>query len=175
MSKQNFIMWIIFMIVALWILCLPLICKADTPKWKFYIMGVDVSEFRDAKPGERAQLLLGGLVSCGVHVGGHYVAAEMAGVNITQVGFTEYYDRPNSWVDRGGFLFQLGINTLLVEFMPSYFTKGYTAFTAIELSTYPVRRVGYGDFHFLDNGDLEYYLYSTWAAHNLWRVNHADH
>ena len=109
-----------------------------------------------------------------VHFAGHYITAELFDVKITQHGFQEHFDRPNEWASRGGFLFQLGMNTLLIEADRSYFTKGFTTFTAMELATYPVRRPNHGDFHSLENGDLEYYLYSTWAAHNLWRVNYGN-
>lgn len=170
MTKRTFIEWLIFLMVALWILCLPVFCRAASPTWKFYIMGVDVSELRDASPGDYGKMALGAAASLATHIAGHYIAAEIFDVNITQVGFEEHFDRPNEWVSRGGFLFQLGINTLLVECDNSYFTKGFTAFTALELVTYPMRRPDHGDFYPLPNGDLEHFLYSTWAAHNLWRL-----
>lgn len=182
MSKSTFIQWIIFLIVALWILCLPVLCKA-APAWKFYVMGVDISEIRAAKAEDCGKMILGAVASLGAHIAGHYIAAELFDVKLSQVGFTEVIDysanpsaRDIQWMGRGGFLFQLGINTLLVEYAgDSYFTKGFTGFTSLELVSYPVRRAGYGDFVLIDenggNGNLEYFLYSTWAAHNLWRLN----
>ena len=145
-------------------------------------MGVDVSEIRNAKAGDYGKMALGAVASVATHIAGHYIAAEFFDVNLSQDGFIEridYSTNPSAsaiqWVGRGGFLFQLGINTLLVEYAnESYFTKGYTGFTALELVTYPVRRPGYGDFNLIDrnggDGDLEYYLYSTWAAYNLERL-----
>lgn len=177
MSKKRMVFWFLVGVIGAWILIIMLAgpVKAAAPAWKFYVMGVDVSEFRDATAGERLEMTLGGLASLGVHIAGHHIVGNLAGVNVTQVGLLEHFDKPNEWASRGGFLFQNGVNTLLVEFYPSYFTKGFTVFTALELSTYPARRVGYGDFHGLNNGDLEYYLYSTWAAHNLWRLNDGNY
>ena len=174
LRNSQVAMWLIVGLVIAWLIILFCFtpAQAETPKWKFYLMGVDVSKFRDAIPGERVEMTLGGLASLGVHIAGHHIAGSLAGVNVTQVGLCEYFDRKNEWASRGGFLFQLGVNTLLVEFNDSYFTKGFTTFTGCQLTTYPIRRPDYGDFHSLDNGNLEYFLYSTWAAHNLWRSNH---
>ena len=171
----NTLAWIVLIIlVALFCVLLPMCenARANPPTtWKFYIMGVDVSELRDLQPKDCGAVLVGAAASMAAHVAGHYIAAELFDVEITQVGLRENLDRPNQWVYRGGFLFQLAVNTILVELDNSYFTKGFTTFTAVELATYPVRRPTSGDFHSLDNGDLEYFLYSTWAAHNLWRMN----
>ena len=183
MTKKRMVHWIICLLTMLFILFLPLLCKAGPPVWKFYVMGVDVSEFRGATTNERAEMVLGGLFSLGVHITGHYIAAELFDVNLSQIGLSErinYSNNPSAqslqWVGRGGFLFQIGINTLLSTYAEdSFFTKGFTGFTAIELSTYPCRRIKCGDFDLIDrnggNGDLEYFLYSTLTSYNLWRLN----
>ena len=151
---------------------------------KFNAFGIDVGEMRDtAKAGDYGKLALGIGASFTTHVVGHYLAAEVFDVDIEQEGLNEVIDYSNDpsqgdvqWVARGGFILQLAVNTALVELWgDSYFTKGYTAFTSVELLTYSLRHPDDGDFNLIDksggNGSLEYFLYSSWAAYNFCRIS----
>jgi hypothetical protein len=151
---------------------------------KFNAFGIDVGEMRDtAKAGDYGKLALGVAASFGTHVAGHYLAAEVFNVKIEQEGLNEVIDYSNGpsegdvrWMARGGFVLQLAVNTALVELWgDSYFTKGYTAFTSVELLTYGLRRPDDGDFNLIDesggNGSFEYFLYSSWASYNFCRIS----
>lgn len=150
---------------------------------QFHAFGINVSEMRNAKPSDYGQTAAGAAISFVTHVAGHYIAAEVFDVDIHQDGLAEVIDYTNNpsqsdvrWMARGGFVLQLVVNTALVELVnDSYFTKGFTAFTSVELLTYKLRNADDGDFNLLDHaggsGDLEYGLYSAWAAYNFYRVS----
>ena len=76
-----------------------------------------------------------------------------------------------------GFLFQLAINTALVEFTnDSYFTKGFTGATCLQLLIYDLHNTGENnDFNLIDensgNGDLEHGLFILWSAYNFYRIS----
>ena len=151
---------------------------------KFNAFGIDVKEMRDtARAGDYGKLALGVVASLGTHVAGHFIAAEVFDVDIHLDGLNEVVDYSKNpsegdlrWMARGGFVLQLAVNTALVElWSDSYFTKGYTAFTSVELLTYGLRHPDDGDFNLIDesggNGSFEYFLYSSWAAYNFCRVS----
>jgi len=150
---------------------------------QFHVCGIDVKEMRNAKPEDYGELALGVASSFATHVAGHYITAKMFDVNIHQDGLDEVIDYSNNpsdsdvrWMARGGFLLQLAVNTALVELAgDSYFTKGYTALTSVELATYGLRHKDDGDFNLIDeaggDGSLEYALYGTWAAYNFYRIS----
>ena len=150
---------------------------------KFNICGIDIEEMRNAKPGDYGQTALGAVASFATHIAGHYIAAEAFGVDISQDGLNEVIDYSNDpnegdirWMARGGFIFQLAVNTALVELWgDSYFTKGYTALTSVELLTYGLRHPNDGDFSLIDeaggDGNLEHFLYSAWEAYNFCRIS----
>ena len=150
---------------------------------QFHVCGIDVKEMRDAKPSDYGQIALGAAASFGTHVASHYLAAEVFGVDIHQDGLAEVIDYSNNpsqsdvrWMARGGFVLQLAVNTALVELAgDSYFTKGYTMFTSVELATYGLRHPDDGDFNLIDesggNGSLEYGLYGAWGAYNFYRIS----
>ena len=150
---------------------------------QFHVCGIDMKKMHNAKAGDYGQIALGAAASFATHIAGHYIAAEVFDVDIHQDGLDEVIDYSNNpsqgdvqWMARGGFIFQLAINTALVELAgDSYFTKGYTALTSVELATYGLRHKNNGDFNLLDhaggNGNLEYGLYGAWAAYNFYRVS----
>lgn len=150
---------------------------------QFHVCGIDMEEMRNAKPGDYGQIALGAAASFATHVAGHYIAAEVFDVDIHQEGLNEVIDYSNNpsnsdvrWMARGGFVLQLAVNTALVELAnDSYFTKGYTAFTSVELATYGLRHPDDGDFNLIDyaggDGNLEYGLYGAWGAYNFYRIS----
>jgi hypothetical protein len=147
---------------------------------RFLVCGLDVKEMKGKDFGVVA---LGAVASVGTHIAGHFIAAEIFDVDIHLDGLNEVVDYskdPSSnslqWVARGGFVFQLAVNTALVEFAnDSYFTKGFTAFTCAELLTYNLRHPKDGDFNLLNendgNGDLEHGLFLTWSSYNFYRIS----
>lgn len=149
--------------------------------YKVSVLGVDVKALHSMEASDCGEVVLGVATSVVVHVAGHFIVAEIVGVDIHLDGLAEIVDyAPDrdslQWMARGGFLFQLVVNTALVELAPdSYFTKGFTGFTSIELLTYNMRNPNNGDFVLLDHngadGDMEYKLFLTWAAYNALRLS----
>jgi len=147
------------------------------------VLGVNMNELRDVKAGDCGSVALGVFASFASHVAGHFIVAEFVDVDIHLDGLAEVvdYDQNPSqnglkWMARGGFLFQHVLNTALVELAPdSYFTKGFTGFTCVELLTYTLRHPGSGDFELIDendgNGSLEYALFLGWSAYNFTRIS----
>ncbi len=105
---------------------------------------------------------VGAAASVATHIAGHYIAAEVFDVDIHLQGLNEvvdYSQNPSSnslqWMARGGFVFQLAVNTVLVELAnDSNFTKGFTALTCAELLTYDLRHSDDGDFNLLDENGV---------------------
>lgn len=149
---------------------------------KFVVCGVNIEKMKGADWGE---LVLGGAASLATHVAGHYLFAELTGVEIHQDGTWEIVDNYNDcsksdlcWFYRGGFLLQLAVNTALIEFVDtptSYFTEGFTLATTAELVGYPFRFQEGGDINELNNAGanshLEYGIGLGWQAFNLWRIS----
>lgn len=156
---------------------------------RFNVFGIDVNELKSASDEKNMLKLVGGAAaSFATHVAGHYLAGEMVGGEIDQQGLNEVMtnsgelsDSNMQWFARGGFVLQLGVNTILTSFEKtrnSYFTKGYTAATCFELWTYPFRWKDEGDFHTLGeyggNDSSELYLYHAASAWNFYRVSVRD-
>ena len=149
--------------------------------YKISVLGVDARALKSIEAKDYGEMTLGVVASVATHVTGHFIAAEIFGVDIHLEGLTEVIDSApdrNSvqWMARGGFLFQLAVNTALVEFAPdAYFTKGFTGFTSIELLTYHIRHPKDGDFDLLNrqgaDGDMEYKLFLVWAGYNAARLS----
>ncbi len=147
------------------------------------VLGVNMNELQNIKAKDCGEVALGMAASFATHIAGHFIFAELNGVDIELVGFNEVVDYSKNpsedsirWMARGGFVFQLAVNTALVEFAnDSYFTKGFTALTCVELLTYDVRHTDEGDFNLLDensgNGSLEHGLYLGWSAYNFYRIS----
>ena len=147
------------------------------------VLGVNMNELRNIKAQDCGEVALGVAASFASHIVGHFIAAEVFDVDIHLEGLTEVVDytkNPNQdslrWMARGGFVFQLALNTMLVELVPdSYFTKGFTGFTCAELLTYDFRHPGEGDFYLIDendgNGSLEHTLFLGWSAYNFARIS----
>ena len=127
------------------------------------------------------ETLLGAVAVAGVHVGGHYLAAEILGIEIKQEGSREIIQHPNehskgdlAWFARGGFVLEMGVGTALVHLWPeSYFTRGYVSMSCAHILLYPLSYEDKGDFGFLDN--YEWPLYLGWSVYNLYSLNaHLD-
>lgn len=151
--------------------------------YKVSVMGVDVKALHNIEAKDGGAVALGIVASVVTHVAGHFIAAELCNVDIHLEGLTEVIDYSQcpsqdsiKWMARGGFIFQLAVNTALVELAPdSYFTKGFTGFTTVELLTYKLRHPDSGDFNLIDenegNGSLEHALFLGWAAYNFTRLS----
>ena len=175
---KNRIMWFIVRFILFGLILILLGC-ANT---KFYFCGIDVEKMEGANLGEMA---LGAVAAIAVHVGGHYLFAELNGVEIHQKGKWEVvgnYDgcseKELAWFHRGGFLLQLAVNTVLIEFIDtptSYFTEGFTLATTAQLLGYPFRFQEGGDINALNNvnanGDLEYGIALGWQLFNFMRIS----
>lgn len=147
---------------------------------KFLVFGLDVKEMKGKDFG---MVAVGAAASVATHIAGHFIAAEVFDVDIHLQGLNEIVDYskdPSSnslqWMARGGFVFQLAVNTALVELAnDSNFTKGFTALTSVELLTYNLRHPNDGDFSLLDengaNGDLEHGLFLAWSGYNFYRIS----
>jgi len=148
---------------------------------KFYAFGVDINDLAKAKPADYGELALGVVASTATHVAGHYIAAELADVDIHQEGMAEIIDGYETksgvrWFARSGFLLELGVNTMLIELYPdAYFTKGYTMMSTIRYVTYNIRNTDANDFKCLDrfdgNGNFEHTLYGAWVTYNFLRLS----
>lgn len=153
---------------------------------KINAFGIDINEMRNtAKAGDYGKLILGGIASVATHTAGHYIAAELSNTRLIQKGIYEMinynYSHPSNnskrWINRSGFLLQFLVNTTLIEFAKdSYFTKGYTIATTIELGGYKIfLPSNVGDFVAIDrnggSGNLEYGLFGLWGAYNFYRIS----
>ena len=148
--------------------------------YKVSVLGVDVKALHSMNKKDCLEVIGGAVTSTAVHVAGHFLAAEIFGVDMELEDFREiaYTDDKIAlqWIARGGFLLQLAVNTTLVELAPdSYFTKGFTGFTSLELFTYHSRWQNEGDFVLLDqqgaDSDMEYKLFLAWQAYNVLRLS----
>ena len=148
---------------------------------KFYVCGVEIN-----KKDWNHYTFVGVTASVYTHMLGHYLFAELNGVEIHQEGKYEVVDYYKTDSDlrsfaRGGFVLQNAVNILLTTFertRNTSFTKGYTITTALETWFYPLRYrdpKDEGDFHSLDrhdgNGTAEHNLYSTIALYNVLKIN----
>jgi hypothetical protein len=138
----------------------------------------------EAKNVSVSKACVGALFSYLCHEFGHVLAAQATGTEYDyswrQPGKATTYpetDHQGQMTARGGFVLQLGVGLLLRHCRPeSSFTLGYSAFTAFETISYPVRfhKSGEGDLHQLrkygGNGTLEYAIYSGIALYNLIRI-----
>ena len=147
---------------------------------QFYVCGVEINR-KDLNP----YTVVGATASIGTHVLGHYVFAELNGVEIHQeetMEIVDYYETDSDFrkFARGGFILQHSVNILLTTFertRNTSFTKGYTITTALETWFYPLRfrdPEDEGDFHSLDkhggNGEAEHNSYSAIALYNILRI-----
>jgi len=152
-------------------------CLSNT---RFLVCGIDINEMKGKDFGVAT---LGTITAIASHVVGHHIAAKLYNVDIKQHGRKEIIDYSNNpsssdirHVARGGFIFQLAINTALVEYANnSYFTKGFTGATTVQLLTYDIRNSSDGDFNLINdnggNGDLEHELFKVWSAYNFYRIS----
>ena len=146
---------------------------------KFYFFGVDTALVTEASRKDALKVVAGAAVSVAAHVGGHYLAAEIVGVDVKQVNvfkeeFSNGTDGDYRWCARGGFMLQHGFNLVLTSFEAtrySYFTKGYTALAAVETWAYPLVNKGYySDLRTSQDNGLDYAIYSGIALHNMLRI-----
>ena len=147
------------------------------------VLGVDVTKLHEVEAEDVGMAVLGAVASVGTHIAGHFIAAELFNVDIELVGLREHIDYSNNpseqgllWMARGGFVFQLAVNTALVHLAPdSYFTKGFTGFTSVELLTYDLRVSDGGDFNLIDRygGEavLERGLFMLWSGYNFYQLS----
>ena len=148
------------------------------------IMGIDPREMTTRNAGE---MVLGAVASFGVHLGAHYAASKILDIEVEQQDLiTEYipnidkYDDSDiRWFARAGFLAQTGVNTILTHWdltEDSYFTKGYTGYTVLNIIEYPINHYNdnEGDFNMIDanggNGDLEYLFFLGITTYNFHRL-----
>ena len=162
------------------ILSLVVLSSVGCSNTRFIVCGLDITNMNSKDFGVTA---LGAAASMATHIAGHYLAAEIMDVDFELQGLEEIVDYSQDysqnqlqWFARGGFVLQVGVNLALTTFAEdSYFTKGYTAFTAAELLSYPFRRQGTGDFVVLDeqgaDANLEYALYLGLTGYNFMKVS----
>jgi len=165
------------------LILLTLLMTVSCSHTKVYVLGVDVD--KAVKTKDVGMMILGATTSVAVHIAGHYIAGELVGADIEQQGDREIILNENElnksdlrWFDRGGFLAQTLVNTILTSFestQKSKFTRGFTIGTALEIGTYPLRHPDDGDLIRLnDNGGdstSEWTLYMGFSAYNFYRIN----
>jgi len=162
---------------------------------KVYVLGIDADQtIADIKSGDGEKMIFGAIASVATHIAGHYIAAELVGGEIDQQGFVEVImngdelsNSDNRWISRGGFVAQTLVNTILTSFeatRESYFTRGFTIATMLEIGTYPLRNRDnsrhldvdcYNDIrctnYYGGNGDLEWGLYTGMSLYNFYKIN----
>jgi len=150
-------------------------------EWDFYFFGVNAKTFKEA---DYKMVILGAATSLAVHTAGHYLYAEMAGMDIRQDGFTErleswkYSNKHNREFAQAGFVLQHAVGVLLTSIpytRQTDFTRGYVAFAFAETATYPLVHQGVkGDLNYSNkyggDRDLEYAAFMAVATHNMLRV-----
>lgn len=107
---------------------------------KVYIQGVDVDWI---KQREWDKVIIGAVSSVATHEIAHYAAAQAKGLHPKFESPTcVSYDKDDVWVDRAGFVVQLGIGALLNTIpatKDSDFTLAWNAVSAAQLLTYDLR------------------------------------
>jgi len=120
------------------------------------------------------QVLAGAALSAGVHCLGHHLVAGALGVGLEQRGLAEW--KPdnissfkNDAIDIGGFIVQMSVGSILTALVPGKFSDGYNAWSAIEVTTYPLIfgvSDGHGDLGG-GTGDAAYFILTGWSIINL--------
>lgn len=143
------------------------------------LQGINVTDLRNVDPVEA---IAGAAMSLIIHEAGHAIYSKFRGhdwqLNLAVTGpEIEFWPDNNSdirWSARSGFLLQNLVGFVLTaKAADSDFTKGYTAFSAFEAFSYPLRRQDSGDLYNLNlgnnQGDLEFGVYAAFSLFNLHR------
>lgn len=147
---------------------------------EFYLYGLNVKNLKNMSI---KKVLTGAAFSYIAHAAGHLLYLEILGkdwkLEIENLNLREYpleplSDQQGRWFGRSGFVFQNLIGFALTNFertKTSDFTKGFTAYNLIEVTSYPIRYQNEGDFFLIDyyngNSALEWPLYSGIAFYNF--------
>ena len=165
---------------------LCLLCATQCRWTKVYVLGIDANQaISDMATESAEEVLLGAIASVATHLAGHYIAAELVSGDLKQRGIREITLNPwelsasdYRWIARGGFVAQTLVNTVLTSCRAtrdSYFTRGFTLGTMLEIGTYPVGWSSEGDLHYLEayggNPDLEWGLYTGLSLYNFYIIN----
>jgi hypothetical protein len=116
----------------------------------------------------------GAATSAIVHCMGHHIVAGALGVWLDQRGLSEW--KPdnissfqNDAIDIGGFIVQMSVGSILTALVPGKFSAGYNAWSAIEVTTYPlIFGIGNGSGDIGGGlGDAAYFILTGWSIINL--------
>jgi len=177
-------------LICLWtitiLIALGCLVSSGCSSTKVYVLGIDANQaISDMKSEDAGKIILGAVASVATHIAGHYIAAEMVGGDIDQQGIREVVinsgelsESDHRWIARGGFVAQTLVNMALTSFeatRKSYFTRGFTLATMLEIGTYPLRWQDEGDLHYLEeyggNSEIEWGLYTGASLYNFYAIN----
>ena len=170
----------------IWLALMLLLVISGCASTKVYILGIDVDQvITDMKAEDVEMIIFGATASILTHMAGHYLVAELVKADIDQRGFREVITNPRNlnssdhrWIARAGFVSQLVVNTMLTSFeatRESYFTRGYTLATMLEIGTYPLLWSDWGDLKHLEdysgNEKAEWAFYTGMSLYNFYAIN----
>jgi hypothetical protein len=140
----------IILIILIVLMIVPAVNAGQKSDWEISIFGINPKDFEGRKP---LPIIVGVLTSYGVHELGHYMMANIVGMNpslrwdkgpVVWAGGAEYdnaSDREKLWFHSGGFLAQIIVGSMLTiaeDTRHSDFAFGFNSSTMVIASVYTI-------------------------------------